>query len=90
MLPVEQGIGQIWLDDRFLCDAEYAISQPLKSHNHHQAQRIILTVDEKECAPLLNAYGLTLVLANGSRQAIPRPFQHAGAGRLECYVESLP
>jgi hypothetical protein len=87
MLPIGRGNGQIWLDDRFLCDVEYAINKPLKSRDH-QVQRIIFTLEEEDCAPLLDAYGLALILADGSRHAIPRPLQQAGVGRLECYVES--
>jgi hypothetical protein len=88
MLPVEQDRGQIWQDGRFLCDIDYDIDAPLTSANGHQIQRITFTVAEEDCAPLLDAYDLTLVIADGSRCEIPRPLQQVGLGRLECYVES--
>jgi hypothetical protein len=47
-------------------------------------------VPEEHCAMLLDAYNLTLVLANGQRCPIPRPLQHLGFNWIECYVESSP
>ncbi|MCC6457295.1 MAG: hypothetical protein IT328_20240 [Caldilineaceae bacterium] len=88
MLPVEQGSGQIWQDEQFLCDIDYDIDEPLVSANGHKIQRVTFTVAEADCAQLLDAYGLTLVIADGRRCAIPRPLQLAGLDRLECYVES--
>lgn len=90
MLSIEKGNGQIWLHDRFLCDVEYSISEPLRRTDGPEVQRITFILEEKDCAPLLNAYGLTLLLADGSRQQIPRPLQLIGLGTLECYVESEP
>jgi hypothetical protein len=89
MLPVEKAKGQIWLHDKFLCDVEYDISEPLKMTDHPPVQRITFTLDDEHCAPLLDTYDLTLVLADGRRCAIPRPLQRVGLGSLECYVESL-
>jgi len=88
MLPVEKAKGQIFLHDKFLCDVEYDISEPLKSTGGPQIQHITLTVEDEHCAPLLAAYGLTLVVADGECFAIPRPIMRQA--RLECYVESQP
>jgi hypothetical protein len=90
MLAVEQGSGQIWLYDEFLCHIEYDISEALSFIDGHQVQRIFLRLLEEGCAPLLDAYDLTLVIADGSRCAIPRPLQRMGLARIECYVESRP
>jgi hypothetical protein len=90
MLPVEKAKGQIWLHDKFLCDVEYDISKPLKRTDGPQVQRVTLVVPEEHCAVLLDSYDLTLVLADGQRFRIPRPLQHLGSNRIECYVESSP
>jgi hypothetical protein len=90
MLPVEKATGQIWLREQFLCDVEYDISEPLSVGANLQVQRIILVVPEEHCAVLLDSYELTLVIADGQRCHIPRPLQHLGLNRLECYVESSP
>lgn len=89
MLPVEKAKGQVWLEDQFLCDVEYEISEPLKLIRKFHVQRICFVVAEEHCAVLLNAYNLTLVLASGQRCHIPRPFHHHGSGSMECYVESV-
>jgi hypothetical protein len=88
MLPVEKAQGQIWLYDQFLCNVDYDIGEPLKNTDGTQVQRITLNLLDEESAPLLDAYDLTLIIADGSRCAIPRPLQHVGLGQLECYVES--
>jgi hypothetical protein len=89
MLPVEKAKGQIWLHDKFLCDIEYDISEPLKHTDGLQVQRVAFTLDDAHCVTLLDAYELTLVLADGRRFSIPRPLQRVGLGCLECYVEFL-
>lgn len=90
MLPVEKAKGQIFLHDKFLCDVEYDISDPLKRPSAPQVQRVMLTVEDEHCAVLLDAYELTLILGDGRRCPIPRPIQRTGLGCLECYVESFP
>jgi hypothetical protein len=89
MLPIEKAKGQIWLDDQFLCDVEYDIGTPISVSGKLQVQRIVFTLLEEHCTALLKALGLTLVLADGQRHDIPRPFQRLGEGSLECYFESL-
>jgi hypothetical protein len=88
VLPVEKAQGQIWLRDKFLCDIEYEISEPLRNSRTSHVQRIVLVVPEAHCATLLDAYELILVLDNGQRQPIPRPLHYKGSNRFECYVES--
>ncbi len=88
MLTVEKAKGQIWLREQLLCDVEYEISEPLKRTAGPQVQRITLVVSEEHCASLLDAYELTLVMADGQRCHIPRPIQHLGSNCIECYVES--
>ena len=90
MLPVEKAKGQIWLHDKFLCDVEYEIDQPLKRTSGPQVQRVSFTVEDEHCTVLLDAYELTLILGDGRRCSIPRPIQKIGLGCLECYVESPP
>jgi len=89
MLPIGKEKGYIWLRDQFLCDVDYDIGEPLSFESGPQVQRIILAVPEEHCALLLDSYELELVLADGQRCPIPRPIQHLGSNKLECYVESL-
>ena len=88
MLPVEKATGQLWLDEQYLCETEYEISEPFTSSNEHHVQRIKLVVPDEHCVRLLNAYNLSLVTKDGQRHPIPRPFLHRGSNHLECYVES--
>ncbi len=88
MLPVEKAKGQIWLREQLLCDIEYEISEPMSVGVKPHVQRITLVVAEEHCAMLLDAYDLTLVMADGQRCHIPRPIQHLGSNCIECYVES--
>jgi hypothetical protein len=90
MLPTGSGKGQIWQNDRCLCDVDYDIDAPLLHAGRHQVQRITLAVEDKHCVVLLRSYGLKLVLADGSTHRIPRPLQHNHSNKLECYVESVP
>jgi hypothetical protein len=87
MLPVEQGKGQVWRRDQFLCNVEYSISARLDLTDGLPLQRITLVLANKNCQPLLDAYDLTLVLADGSRCAIPRPLRSSDKEHLECYLE---
>lgn len=89
MLPVEKAKGHIWRDDQFLCDVEYDIGELMKINGSLHIQRIVFILPEEHCVTLLNATGLTLVLADGRRFSIPRPFERVRVGCLECYVESL-
>ena len=88
MLSVEKEKGQIWLREQLLCDVEYEISEPLNASANPHVQRITLVMAEEDCAALLDAYDLTLVMANGQSCHIPRPLQHLGSNCIECYVES--
>jgi hypothetical protein len=88
MLPVEQGKGQIWLREQFLCDVEYVIDEPMRRTGTLRVQRILFTLEDAHCATLLNAYGLILVTEDKGCYPIPLPLQQTGLGRLECYVES--
>jgi hypothetical protein len=88
MLPIEKGRGQIWHRDRFLCDIDYEIDEPQHFSDGFPVQRITLTLPEDR-AQLLDAYDLSLVIADGRRYAIPRPIRRVNAGQMECYVESL-
>jgi hypothetical protein len=87
MLPVEKGKGQLFIGGKFLCDVAYDISAPLHVDGNPRVQRILLDVPDEHCATLLNAYNLTLVLADGRRLHIPRPLQLVGLNGVECYVE---
>ena len=86
MLPVEKAKGKIFLQDKFLCDVEYHVSEPLKQNDELQVQHVTLTVEDEHCVPLLAAYDLVLVVADGRRFSLPRPIQRQD--RLECYVQS--
>jgi len=88
MLPVEQGTGQIWLREQFLCNVEYSIGEPMRRTGTLRAQRVLLSLEDEHCDMRIDAYGLTLVTADGSRYAIPRSPHRIGLGRLEFYVES--
>jgi hypothetical protein len=87
LLPAEQNKGAIWRDGRLLCDVEYSISELLQLTDGNPIQRVTLTLSEEDCASLLDAYDLTLVLANGTRRAIPRPLRSSDKEYLECYLE---
>ena len=87
MLPVEKGKGQVFVGQQFLCDVGYDINAPLHVDGDPQVQRIVLDVPDEHCATLLNAYNLTLVLADWQSLHIPRPLQLIGLNGVECYVE---
>jgi hypothetical protein len=89
MLPIEKGSGQIWNRDRFVCDVDYAIDDPRYFNDGYPVQRITFTLPEEDCAQLLDAYDLSLVIADGRRYAIPRPIRRVSVGQMECYVGSL-
>jgi hypothetical protein len=88
MLPVEQGKGQIWRRDQFLCNVEYSISARLDFADRIPVQHITLVLANKNCQPLLDAYDLTLVLADGSRWTIPRPLNLSDREHLESFIQS--
>jgi hypothetical protein len=89
MLPIEKGRGQIWHRDQLLCDVDYEIDDPQHFSDGFPVQRITFTLPAEDCAQLLDAYDLSLVIADGRRYAIPRPIQRVSIGQMECYVESL-
>ena len=88
MFPVGKAKGQIWHHDEYRCDVEYDISAPLRRTSTLRVQRIVLTVADDHRLTLLNSYGLTLMLEDGSRHSIPQALQSTGLGHLEFYVES--
>ena len=88
MLPVEKAQGQIFLNEKFLCEVEYEISEPLQLFSKPQVQRVLLNVPDERCATLLDSYDLILVLVDGDQHHIPRPIRHFGQTHLECYVET--
>jgi hypothetical protein len=90
MLPVGQGIGQLWIEEQLLCETEYFIGEPMRGTGIIRVQRVILLLEDEHCNKLLDAYNIVLVSADGCHYPIPRPLQSLGLGCLECYVESLP
>jgi hypothetical protein len=88
MLPVGEGMGQIWLLGKYLCEVEYFVGEPMRHVGNSQVQRVILILEDEHCEKLVDAYELNLVLKDDTCVAIPRPLQSIGLGCLECYVES--
>lgn len=89
MLPIGRGRGELWNGNQFLCKVDYDISPPLPFVTGGGTQRIQMEVHDYECEQLLNMAGITLVLADGSRQRLPRPLNFiSGDGYLECYLST--
>ena len=89
MLPIGKGPGELWKGGSLLCKVEYEISEPLTIANMEGTQHVKMLVKDYDCETLLTVAGLTLILADGSRQRLPRPINLVnGDGQLECFISA--
>jgi hypothetical protein len=88
MLPIGSGRGELWNDNRFLCQVDYDISPPLSFVTAAQTQRIQMVVRDHEYEKLLDVAGLTLIVADGSRHCLPRSVHLREEGHLECFLSA--
>ncbi len=89
MLPIGRGQGELWNGDTFLCKVDYDISPPLTFVTAAGTQHINMIVHDYDCEMMLDAAGMTLILADGSRHRLPRPINFINGDRkLECFMDT--
>lgn len=86
MPPTEQGIGQLFHSECYLCDVLYSVDYPLSFANVFSVMHLTLTVKEYDASSLLALSNLVLLTADGTKHPLPQSLELQNDGQIHCTV----